>query len=336
MKKQVILKLSIILIIIGGICAVAGWSLGGSTTIVKNKNGYQIPTKELIEINEPVDAFKVIDIEAHQIDHIEIISSNQFGIEVEYQGYAGKISYKVENEMLIIEQDRTQVQFGISLPTFFETSIKVYVPQDASLNSINIKTSYSNTKLANINTHDLTIENPYGNVSLNQVTSIMTSIQSESANYKIENSSLGHMVLTNSYGNVELNNCELTELSGNLESGNFVMTQSEINDLRLYNEYGNNRLNNITALKLAIKAQSGNIDIKNGDVTSTEIENEYGNVSLDYAQTLTDYNYKLINQYGDNRVNGEKLGSHADVDNQANREINVTAQSGNITLNTTK
>lgn len=334
MKKNLILKLSVIFIGLGAILTGVGFITGGATTIVKNKNGYVIASNEMNQINETIKAFTSINIDASQMDRIEIIPSDHYGISVDYYDHFGNIDYKVENDTLMLKQGGGTTLLGINLPNFVESSIKVYVPQSQNLKSISIDTNHAKISVSNIETYDLNVVNRYGSLILDGVTTTATQLKSDSTKVKVTNSSLGRVALINEYGNIEINNCDSKELNMTMQSGNVEIDGVNIEALAIINEYGNLKLADVITANLKIEANSGNIEIKNSDVASTDIENEYGNIKLDYVGTETDYNYKLSNRYGNIIVNKEKLENKVGIDNQGDREITINANSGNITINT--
>jgi len=197
---------SVCIIGVGVVLAIAGFSMGGKFGIVKYKSGYKIfDNEDKIIINEELPGFKSIEINS-DIDNIDIIKSDRYGIEMQYGEGEGDINYVVEDGKLIIEQFKSHM-IGIGIGYVNATSYaKVYVPSDIDLDTIDVKASNSNFTMDNINVSESSIDCRYGDLNISDLQGNKIEISGANNDILMNNIVTNELIVSSNYGDLKAEN----------------------------------------------------------------------------------------------------------------------------------
>ncbi|MDZ7548918.1 DUF4097 family beta strand repeat-containing protein, partial [Clostridium perfringens] len=119
--------------------AIIGVVRGGHGSLVWGKDGLEIYDRaNIIKENKELEKFNDVNIDVDFGD-IEVIKSDKYAIEVEYNEEVEELTYKVENEKLTVSNKRWgKMSFSMG---FIDnnTLVKVYIPENVALNNLDIQ-----------------------------------------------------------------------------------------------------------------------------------------------------------------------------------------------------
>ncbi|WP_042275310.1 DUF4097 family beta strand repeat-containing protein [[Clostridium] dakarense] len=334
-KKIVITSLCLILV--GLALASIGYLSGGKTALIKNKIGYSIKDDyKRISEKEKLEAFKNIQINANYLDNIEIVKGEEYKIEVNYSERIGEINYKVENGSLIVNQSSNKETIGFDFGFINKEPdyIKIYIPKDKNMSNLVIESENSDIKVENIDGDTVSILCNYGEVNLNNILSNDMSIKAKSGDIDMKNIKSSALEVINDYGDTTFEAINSNDFMADIKNGDVYINNIEVlQNFNIENDYGevdiaNSRLNKFKAIIL-----NGDIDINNSNIVSSNIENSYGEVNYSINNSENLYNYSLNCNYGDININGKELGENLEKSNNANNNININSENGDINLN---
>lgn len=337
-----IFKISIGLIVIGLILSIVGYLMGGKTQLALTKSGIKVISDEQVTLNDELNPFNQIQINLDYYNQIEIITADIFKIEANYDVGKNKFTYEVKDEILQINQDVSSTFSIVNLDFSADlNNLKIYVPNNTELDSIQIKTQNSKVKLSDLNINDLLIKNDYGKNTLTNINANQITLISNSAAIELENIQTTHLELENDYGQNNFKDIKATTLNLKGNSSEMDIKQLNANDLQMINDYGDVKIENLKVQNLMASLLSGALSIENGEVDCTEIDNTYGSIELNYKGNLSDYSYEILNQYGTTTLKHNEDGHVTNISNDGNiihpiesdKNININGKSSTIKVN---
>ena len=334
-----VFKISIGLIVIGLILSIVGYLMGGKTQLGLTKSGIKVLSDEQVTINKELNPFTQIEINLDYYNQIEIITADTFKIEATYNVGVNEFTYEVKDQVLKINQNPSSTFSILNLD--FSTALshlKVYVPNNTELHSIQIQTQNSKVELSDLNIDDLLIKNDYGKNTLTNIEANQINLISSSATVELENIQTIHLELENDYGQNNFKDIKATTLKLKGNSSNMEMRQLNAHKLEINNDYGDVKIKNMKVENLIASLQSGDLSIENGEVDCTTIDNKYGSIELNYKGNLSDYSYEILNKYGTTTLKHNQDGHVSKISNDGNliysiesdKNINISGESSSI------
>ena len=334
-----IFKISIALIVIGLILSIVGYLMGGKTQLGLTKSGVKVLSDEQVTINEELNPFNQIEINLDYYNQIEIITADTFKIEATYNVGVNEFTYEVKDEILKINQapSSTFSILNLDFSTAF-SNLKIYIPNNTELHSIQIKTQNSKIKLSYLNIEDLLIKNNYGKNILTNIEANQIDLISSSATVELENIQTIHLELENDYGQNNFKDIKATTIKLKGNSSNMKLRQLNANELEINNDYGDVKIENVKVKNLIANLQSGDLSIENGEVDCTTIDNKYGSIELNYKGSLSDYSYEILNKYGTTTLKHNQDDHISKISNDGNlihsiesdKNISISGESSSI------
>ncbi len=337
-RTKKLLICSVCIIGIGLILAVTGFSMGGKFGIIKSNTGYKILDKEDIVIkNEELSDFKSIEINSN-LDKIDIIKSDKYGIEIEYGKNENEVNYLIKDGKLVIKQENSQgimnnIHFGV-VNIYMPNYIKVYVPNEVDLDTIDVKSSTTNFTMDSVNANEISINCSYGKIDAKNVVTKDLKLDMKSGNVKLENiKSNNNAVLKNSYGNMKIKNSEFNVLSNYMNNGNFEMDNVKVDNETIDSKYGKIKANNLIANGLKVESNNGDIDLDGEFKGITSISSRYGNIKFRTNIAKELYNYSVLCDYGNINIDGDKFEKKVQNNgNNTQNTIDITSSNGDINM----
>ncbi|MCH7323255.1 DUF4097 domain-containing protein [Solibacillus sp. MA9] len=266
------------MIAIGIVFTIIGFASGGRWFILVDSAGFHVPSEQsLISQSYELEAFKNIIVTNEHAD-IEIIQSDSFSLELSTYKMTD-VMYSVKGDTLTVEsnnQKNNAMTLGVG--PFKTPSIKIYVPKDALLSNITLKSSFGDVNLQQLNYEQLNLDvrhgdisfnnikaghteiiNAFGDITLQQFTSASLIVESEHGDIEVDGELNGNTTVTSSFGDVELilvNNKENFGFKLNTSFGDITVDGEEYNGKisKLYE--GDNQLEVLLShgdLKLTLK-----------------------------------------------------------------------------------
>ncbi|SFC75984.1 DUF4097 family beta strand repeat-containing protein [Clostridium uliginosum] len=371
-KTKKLLICSVCIIGVGLILAVAGFSMGGKFGIIKNNAGYKILDKEegIVKAEES-SAFTSIEINS-TVDKIDIIKSYKYGIEMEYSSNQNDVDYSIKDGKLVIQENKLQdafnnISFGIG-NTHIPSYIKVYIPGDVDLDTINVKSSntnftmnsinvneiflncnYGNLNISdlqgkkikidsnnnkininNINTNELIVKNNYGKIDAGNIVTDELKLDMKNGDVNIDNiKANNNTIFQNLYGNIEIRNSEFNVLSNYMNNGRFEMANVKLDSATIDNKYGKIKSNKLISNGLKIESNNSEIDLDGEFKGDTSILAHYGNIKLKTNTSKELYNYSASCDYGNIKIDGDKFEKSIEKKSSNNEQNNIDIVSKN-------
>ncbi|SHH95825.1 Putative adhesin [Clostridium collagenovorans DSM 3089] len=333
-RKKKLVRLAGLLIVSGLILSIIGFVSGGNKDILWKDGKLTIGNSEKVQVNRDLDKFTDMDLNLSFSD-IEVIKSDKYAIELNYFGDVNDIEFKVENEKLIVtDEGKSGLRFNINLNLSASDSIvKVYVPQDAEFNNLNISSSSGSIKLNEINSKKTNLSCDFGNVNIENLTSDSIEIEAKSGKVKGKNIKAKDFISKSDFGDIVLENVETELMKTNAKSGevslNNVVTDKFISE----SDFGGIKGVKIDSNELLVVAKSGDINLDGTFRGSNVIKNNFGDTTIKTALPKNDYSYNIDMSFGSCNIDGKKFdGDYKNENNSASNKFEVECKSGDFKL----
>lgn len=335
MKK--LSRISLILIGIGSILALTGFFMGGKLGIVRDNSKFKVfDSKDTVIKNEELSFFKSIDI-ASNFNNIDIIKSDRYAIEMQYEKDNSEVNYTIKDEKLIIEESKVKNK-GINIDFRIGDShipryIKVYVPSGVDLDSIDVKSDNANITMKDISASDILLHCGYGNINAENINTDTVNVEMNNGNMNIKKlNSNNNAVLKNLYGNIQINDSTFNKLSNDVNNGSLNMENTSIDNGIINNKYGNIKSHSLTTNGLQIKSDNSKIDLDGEFKGNTSIKSDYGDVKVKTNIPQELYNYSVSCEYGNIKIGKEKFENNIKINNNKENSIDIVSNNGNINI----
>lgn len=286
MKTTGIYKLLGLCMLAGVVLMVIGFASGGARRgMYVDLNGIHISDEgSQMNISESnLDKFTSIDIYA-DLSNIEFIASDKYGFEINYSTRYGKPTWSLNDGTLKISDGFKSLRsinfFNLDFGIFgynAENYIKVYLPNNATLENVTLTLSCGSLKAGNFEADNVNIKNNLGDVKLNGVTSNILTAGLDCGSIDIDNSKIGELDAENNLGNITIKN----SVVGNSD----------------------------------IKVDCGDARLS-GDFTGrTVVENNLGDIKVDLSRAKEYYNINLSTSLGDIKIDNDRMGNNAAITN---------------------
>lgn len=312
------------------------YSSGSGNNFLKREDA-----KEYIVKKTAIQPISSIEINTRIAD-IELITADDYYIEIDYLYWDDEPRYKLEDGKLTFNDDKTMPN-SYSLDFKLENVVRVYLPQDAQLDRIYLNSSSGNIKIEGFIAQSLKANSSYGNLTLKECAAARAVIKLASGNSTITDFQTGDLDYNNSYGHARFKNINIGDsklpadispdtLDISMSSGNADFDNVYINSLEIDNSYGNIDCDRITVDSFKAKLSSGNLNIEECEIRKLDISNSYGDVNIELLGKENDYSFDLDTSYGKIKVNNTSYDDHLVKDNDATGSISATLSSGNVTV----
>lgn len=336
-KMKKLSRISLTLIGVGMVLAVTGFFMGGKLGIVRDNSEFKVfDSGEKVMKNEELSPFKSIDI-ASNVDKIDIIKSDRYAIEIQYERDNSEVNYTIKGEKLIIEESKLRIN-GINLDfrigdTNIPRYIKVYVPSSVDLESIDVKADNTNIAMNGISASGILLHCKYGNINAENINTGIFNVEMDNGNINIKKlNSNNNSVLKNLYGNIEIKDSTLNKLSNDVNNGSLNVENTSIDNVIISNEYGNIKSHSLRTNGLQIKSDNSKINLDGEFKGNTSIKSDYGDVKIKTNIPQELYNYSVSCKYGNIKIGKEKFENNIKINNNKENGIDIVSDNGNINI----
>lgn len=302
---------------------------------------------EYVEKEQSVDAFSSIEMELEYADiRVEASKTDEYRV-VYFLPKKQEIECSVSNDKLVLKEGYSHNGvFGFGDATFFSfgsfgdgalqktPQAVIYVPKDAQLANVDIKTESGNVVFQEIQAGNLTLAADYGDVKLENVQAGKIQMNLESGNLDMEQIQGKSCKVQNEYGDITINDAAFTgDVDVKLESGDISYENVRMRDLLLESSYGEVSGQQMKLRNLHAELESSTCSWNEMKLDQCEIESEYGDVSLVLSNPLKKYEYDLRAEYGEITIDGEEIGeSYHSLEHDKQGKINIHCESGDINV----
>lgn len=264
--------IAVSMIAIGIVFAIFGFVSGGKWYILKDNSGFYVPNEQtLVPQSYELGTFKNISISNEHAD-IEILPSDSFSMEVT-AFEPTDVTYDVKGDTLTVKSNNSKDNaMTIGFGPFKSPSIKIYVPQDTSLSTITIDSSFGDVELQKVTYEQLNLDVSYGDISFKNINSGLTEISNAFGEMTLHQFSSNSLVIDSEYGDIEVTG----ELNGK------TTINSSFGDVNLQ------LLNNKSNLGFDLSTFFGEITVNDQDYGSKISQLHDGNTQLDVSLSQGD------------------------------------------------
>ena len=309
---KTIWKVVIIAFIVGLLLVLAGIfsgaSLGG---FYLDKAGVHINdnAEEVTKINETnIGEVADIDVVVNYSD-VEFVAADAFGIDI--RGYGAGWNWALENGVLRIRQDEQfRMNFMVINMDMRKSYVRILCPKDAELGSVSVKTDSGDIKIGGFGAKDVNIQNSFGNVELNAVTSGGNLlVEMDSGRFTAADINAGTFTYNNNFGEGALGAIRADTLTTDCDSGNITLRDCVVGELKMDMDFGKTTATGIYSSKTTIDANSGEVDIEGEFSGVTAIKSDFGAVKLTTSKPKDSYAYDIKTDFGSVTFDGDRRGN---------------------------
>lgn len=356
-------KLTKRVLIAAGFCIVfglglltAGRALGGEMGFWIDRTG--IYTNQDIRNRSKENRYVMEKTELDSFDSMEVLVENN-NIEVvlsddghyymEYRLYArgSEPWYRVENGVLtvkcVMDQD-SSYSYGAGFmiwntgSSFQRGTVKIYLPKDSPMKVVKLGNNDADLSYdgPDADTYDFT--SSYGSMSVSGGKAGKVYLNASDGNITCHSMECDELILKNNYGKTDLSDITTNKLTIDASDGRISAKRIKAGSVSIENTYGGLTGELIEADSFYVKMADGNCNLEKADLKEAFFENTYGTVDVELVGSEKDYNYKVETTYGSIRVGGSSFreGEGYQRDNDAERNLTVAAEDGNIVISFTE
>lgn len=348
-KTKIVLLAACGVIGVGLFCLGIGKVMGGRAGFYVDGSGIHTITKvngsgePYVLAKTKLDAFDSVKISAEDAD-VTIIPSDGYYLEYQTIGADTKPEYKIAgNELTFSEKPSHQFFF-----TYFDFStqgtsggeyyIKLYVPADTVLKTVELLNEDGNITLSDTQADRVTLKNTSGNISIGKIAASQCEINMENGALAIEALHSDNIKIENEYGDITGQTLQGSKSEINMEDGDLKLNTVEAEMFKLDNDYGDAVITTLNADMADVKMGDGDFTTGTDDISTLLVDNEYGNVTLKLSESLEHYAVDLYTEYGtillpDNSTidNDSDEASYVSK-NGKGKKIKVECEDGRIVL----
>lgn len=332
-KNKKLVSVGLILILVGFIASLIGLFFGGEKSVTWGSSGINIYNDEkMVSESKNLEKFTDADLSISYGD-VEIVKSDKYAIDYEYNSSIDKVTCEVNNGKLELKNKRASISFINIGITTKKQKFKIYIPEDAEINTFKLTNDYGNSVVDGIKANILEIYNDYGNVALNDISGGKLTIDVDSGKVNLGNVNYNEITAKSGYGSIrgdKINSkiCDITLDSGSLELNSLNSDKAKID-----NDYGKISLNSAITNGLDIKSNSGSVVIDGELKGINTINSDYGDIEIYTTLAREDYSYSTKIDYGKCRIGNNKYeGSMNETTSASENSFNITCDSGDLTI----
>lgn len=317
--------------VLGLILGAIGFFCGGAKSLYINQGGIHVSDKTQHNLeNLNLKAFQSIGIDVQDFD-VEFMPSQNYGIYICYYGDTCHPTYTVENGTLKVT-DGTENSFGGLDFNFFNkpNKIRIYLPANAALNAVKIKSACGNVIAGNFSAQTTDISSSSGYVNVSGISGDTLTLSASCGNIDIKNANFKSLSANDSSGNVTLKDSTASQTSGILQCGNITIRGSKLGSTNLDTQSGDIDAINVTTAKLSAKCSCGNMKLSGNLGGKTDLQSSSGNIDFSTGISKSQYSYSLSANDGNIKVNGSKDAPHVKEKDGAANSLTASASCGNI------
>lgn len=285
--NKVLLSTASALFALGLILAVAGWAMGGQTSMEVDVAGHKVNVGMTgfyskdgnwtgrsgnISVQDDLAAFDKLDVNI-SLGDVDVVPSDHFGLDLSWRGKNYELHYTNENGLLKVWSTSVpNIGINLDFGMNYDGKVTVYIPEGTQLKDAAVYTSMGDIDLSGFNAESLDVSASMGSVSLT-------------------NAVVGDGILDLAMGDLNVSTV-------NAESLEFILSMGKLEAYDIS-----------TTKELIMENAMGDMEVQGSLGGKTEASASMGEVTI--TSDLSDYGYDLNTSMGTVRVNGDKRGDEA-------------------------
>ena len=334
------------MVLVGIVLAGIGFIAGGNQSIYFDRTGVHIGNEgdssdgNMESLSENLNRFSSIRTDLDYYN-VELIPSDKYAIEANYDSKYGKPNFKIENGTLIVE-DGDHKRFNINIDLgglkFFSNNeklgVKIYYPKDAEFKNIKIRGAASEMSFKDLKAENTEFDLNFGSLNLTNISARTIKVSMDSGDCTLKNIKSDELNVTNDLGDTALDGGTVKSLVMEANSGDVTIdgVTAESGELNL--DLGTLTVKDIISNGLKAEANSGDIVVQGTLLGTTDINCDMGTVTVHPGGTKDQFNYELKADMGSIHVDDVKSsGSVSNSSGSAAGTLKITTNMGDINLN---
>lgn len=302
---KITLVIAAALVAVGMVLAIIGGATGGMQSIHFDRNGFSIGpegdrymAKDVITKREVQKEFKniILDVDAYDV---ELVQGEEYAVQYSYYKKNTSPVVSVDGTTLNIkadEKERDGLFDGLPLLGIKSGSkIKIYYPENAQLEVIEIDNGAGDVRVKNLGAKELDVSLMLGNVHISNV------------------------------------NVDKMELS--LEAGDCNLEDVNASTADLSLKLGDLAAKRVNTKALDAENSSGQITLQGNFEGKTKVACSLGDVSLTTPLEESTYGYQLKVSLGDITINGNNVSSPSVKSADTLNQLQIKSSAGDIAVN---
>ena len=324
-----------VLIVIGVGILFIGKALGGtdnfSFEVINNK--LTSSTKEMIENTVDVETFDSLNVD---VDSAKIVIK---------KGDANQVYYKIDKKLEpTITNENSTLTVTSKHPdngTFFEMNIgdneeyQNYIEirvKDADFLNLVVKSDSGSIEVSDIAIEG-NIESSSGSTKITDCAgSGIVVIDSDSGSTTITDADFDSLKIQKDSGSIKLINVNAEEVSLDSSSGSQTLDSCDITKFGTKRDSGSLKVDGSTIDEVNAEASSGSTNYNECVIGNFTSSTDSGSTTLYIQGKESDYNYKFDITSGSVKINDEKKSDDYEKDNDADKTIDIQADSGSTRI----
>ncbi len=288
-----------------------------------------------------VEAITQISIST-RVAEVELIEADNYYVQVDYLYWDKEPEYSIENGKLHFDDTDTMPD-NYSINFNLNNVIKIYLPKNAPLDSLELDLSSGNASLSGFIATDMDLNLSYGDLTLGNAAAASAKLDLSSGDCTLNDFQAGTFDYVNSYGQSDFTNINtgtsilpsdtvFETFQVNVSSGDITIDGLLSDSVTLNNSYGNITCSKVNADQFTAKLSSGDIRISKSEINSLDLTDSYGDADISLPGTKADYKLNLKTSYGNIKVGTESYDKSVSINSTGKRSLSASLSSGNITV----
>lgn len=336
-----------VMLAVGLLLAGVGYMAGGSFRLIYfddngmhiagfGKNSDRIQSGETDRFSQNLSSFDSIETDLDHYD-IDLIPSDKFAIEAEYNKELGKPEVKVENNTLTVKSRKNKFikvdtdLFGFTANRNHQ-SVKIYYPKDTKWKNLTLQADASDLAFDSLNAEKLNLNLDYGRLNLSNVNAGTIKVELDSGDCTLKNIKADDLNLNNDLGKTAIEGATLKTLEIEADSGDVTITDVTADSGRLNLDLGKLTAKGLSSKGLKVTNDSGDINLQGTLLGTTDVTCDMGKVTISPGGSKDQFNYELNTDMGKVTVGGDKVSGSITSANSAPNTLKVENSMGDINI----
>ena len=364
MKK--IIWIPIVLIIIGALVALAGFSAGGLKGFWVDRSGVHLENTErgkLVKVDESYDGFKDVELKADFFNQITFKEGDGYRVRGQnYERYGG-LTVRLDGDKLVIDAQNKRNNKGwgvnIGVGELFDWNLEdswleITYPKGADFGSVTTDIDAGRLNINGFTCDKLDIDDAFGEVEITSVACGTLNVKANSGDVRFAGINVsGDATINNDFGNVSFSDFKADSLVASLNAGNADFKGISAGKIEITNDYGKIDIGDIVAEDLTLILNAGDLSADHIKTADLYVNSDFGTVRIDRLElsgqseinqssgdvrvgldiSEDDLSYELYTDAGSISVDGKKSGGSL-VSRNAGSSVSLVVNSnfGDVTL----
>jgi hypothetical protein len=300
------------------------------------KKSESAQSEKMDRFSENLNSFDSIEADLDRYE-VDLIPSDKFAIEAEYNKDIGKPEVKVENNTLTIKSRKNKFLnvdidlFGLTFNRDYQ-SIKIYYPKDTKWKNLALQVGVSDLDFDGLNAEKLDLNIDYGKLNLSNVNAGAVKVELDSGDCTLKNIQADDLNVNNDLGKTVIEGAKLKTFEMEADSGDVTITDITSDSSKLNLDLGKLTAKGLFSKGLKVTNDSGDINLQGTLLGTTDVTCDMGKVTISPGGSKDQFNYELNTDMGSATIGGDKVSGSIKSANSAPNTLKVKNSMGDINI----